>query len=894
VKPIATKVKELRLQRDDFETLKIIGRGAFGEVAVVRLKDSEEVFAMKILNKWEMLKRAETACFKEERDVLVYGDKKWITNLHYAFQDDDYLYLVMDYYCGGDLLTLLSKFEDRLPEEMAKFYIAEMVLAIHSLHQLRYVHRDIKPDNVLLDRSGHIVLADFGSCLKLMDDGTVQSSVAVGTPDYISPEILRAMEDGHGRYGAECDWWSLGVCVYEMLFGETPFYAESLVETYGKIMNHENQLKFPDDIDDVSEEAKDLICRLITSPERRLGQSGIQDFIDHLFFQGINWENLGEGEAPYMPDVSSPTDTSNFDVDESDFRPNECVPPTTHSAFTGHHLPFVGFTFTKTSRLSDLEILAQGSTGGSNDAVEALTAQAYKRRIEKLERENKEITRKLQDATKVTYAKTISPSDTTSSTSSTNLELSKVLLENAALQRKIEELSVTEAELSAVKQELNAAESKKGVMIKSLEKSNKTLMVEKDEYTKEIQDLQEKVRAQSKELRDAIAQRKMAMDEFTSISDKLADMLSAKQKLSRQMREQEEEMEEQRQKTEALRQELRKSDKSKRELQALFDESQSEASKEKKLREHSEMFCNELEQELKTLKEKHMGHMSGSSSVEPIQEIARLKAEFERKSVEYEESLAVSQTRHSTELKEVVAQLSESEANRQSMETELNHLRDRVAVVRQEALSEWQDSATKMRHTHESQRKRLEEEVTCLTRDIKTVQGNLQKVESEKRRLEDELGNLQDKKDSVSHWETQISEIIQWVSDEKDARGYLQALATKMTEELEGLKISGVPTSEKGWKNRRSQRLDKMELLNLQSSLQSEIQAKQSVQDELRTTKAHLLDTDKRLKKSEEMVTDQTNEIAHLRDEIKLLRDKLEGEGYIQEAINQSVNQTAN
>lgn len=100
-------------------------------------------------------------------------------------------YLVMDYYCGGDLLTLLSKFEDRLPEDMARFYIAEMVLAIGSIHDLRYVHRDIKPDNVLLDANGHIRLADFGSCLRLFEDGTVQSNVAVGTPDYISPEILR-------------------------------------------------------------------------------------------------------------------------------------------------------------------------------------------------------------------------------------------------------------------------------------------------------------------------------------------------------------------------------------------------------------------------------------------------------------------------------------------------------------------------------------------------------------------------------------------------------------------------------------------------------------------------------------------------------------------------------
>ncbi|EJW75633.1 AGC/DMPK/GEK protein kinase [Wuchereria bancrofti] len=191
VKPVIVKAKALRLCREDFEVLKVIGRGAFGEVAVVRMRNTERVYAMKILNKWEMLKRAETACFREERDVLVHGDRRWITNLHYAFQDERNLYLIMDYYVGGDLLTLLSKFEVRIPEDMARFYVAEMVLAIDSVHRLGYVHRDIKPDNVLLDINGHIRLADFGSCLKLLPDGTVHSNVAVGTPDYISPEILR-------------------------------------------------------------------------------------------------------------------------------------------------------------------------------------------------------------------------------------------------------------------------------------------------------------------------------------------------------------------------------------------------------------------------------------------------------------------------------------------------------------------------------------------------------------------------------------------------------------------------------------------------------------------------------------------------------------------------------
>uniref|UniRef100_A0A915D0Z8 non-specific serine/threonine protein kinase n=1 Tax=Ditylenchus dipsaci TaxID=166011 RepID=A0A915D0Z8_9BILA len=226
-KPIVSRVKALRMCREDFDVLRCIGRGSFGEVAVVRLVNTDKVYAMKILNKWEMLKRAETACFKEERDVMVFGNRKWITNLHYAFQDERNLYLIMDYYVGGDLLTLISKFEDTIPEPLVKFYVAEMILAIDSVHTLGYVHRDIKPDNVLIDISGHIKLGDFGSCLKRKPDGTVHASTSVGTPDYISPETLRAVEDGRGCYGAECDWWSLGICMYEMVFGRRLFMPKA-------------------------------------------------------------------------------------------------------------------------------------------------------------------------------------------------------------------------------------------------------------------------------------------------------------------------------------------------------------------------------------------------------------------------------------------------------------------------------------------------------------------------------------------------------------------------------------------------------------------------------------------------------------------------------------------
>ncbi|XP_067413438.1 myotonin-protein kinase isoform X2 [Emydura macquarii macquarii] len=349
-KPVTARLKEIQLQRDDFEILKVIGRGAFSEVAVVKMKGTSRVYAMKIMNKWDLLKRGKVSCFREERDVLVNGDKRWITQLHFAFQDENYLYLVMEYYVGGDLLTLLSKFGDRIPLDMARFYLAEMVMAIDSLHRMGYVHRDIKPDNVLLDRCGHIRLGDFGSCLKLRPDGTICSSVAVGTPDYLSPEILQAVEDGTHSYGPECDWWSLGVFAYEMFFGHTPFFADSVVETYGKIIHFKEHFSFPPTVPDISAEARALIQGLICPRETRLGRGGVQDFQEHPFFAGLDWEGLRTCTPPFAPEFANATDTSNFDVVEDSLTDMETLSDVLESAPLGMHLPFVGFSYTGTTR----------------------------------------------------------------------------------------------------------------------------------------------------------------------------------------------------------------------------------------------------------------------------------------------------------------------------------------------------------------------------------------------------------------------------------------------------------------------------------------------------------------------------------------------------------------
>jgi len=382
-----------RLKVDDFEKIKVIGRGAFGEVRVARKKDTSEIFAMKIMKKSEMVKKNQVAHIRAERDVLALADNPWVVELHFSFQDDFNLFLVMEFLQGGDLMTVLMD-KDILTEEATRFYVAEIALAIVSVHRLNYVHRDLKPDNILLDKSGHIKLSDFGLC-KAFEASTVPyleqyKKVAadpkpidvkgkekeyipkrqnwktrgrqlaystVGTPDYIAPEVF-----AQTGYGQECDWWSLGVIMYECLVGYPPFYAEDPMSTCRKIVNWKKTLVFPPEAN-LSEAAKDLINKLICDSAARISFDLLKK---HKFFEGVDWDNLPKTKPPIIPDVSGPTDTRHFDdFPDEDEPPADEPDPKTSGQVPQEPLPFDGFTYKRVAKPKVLPgDLFQGPPGG--------------------------------------------------------------------------------------------------------------------------------------------------------------------------------------------------------------------------------------------------------------------------------------------------------------------------------------------------------------------------------------------------------------------------------------------------------------------------------------------------------------------------------------------------
>ncbi|KAI3688902.1 hypothetical protein L2E82_46829 [Cichorium intybus] len=316
---------------EDFEIIKPISRGAYGKVFLARKKTTGDLFAIKMLKKMDMLRKNDIERIVAERNILITVRNPFVVRFFYSFTSRDNLYLVMEYLNGGDLFSLIRNV-GCLEEDVARVYIAELVLALEYLHSLGIVHRDLKPDNILIAHDGHIKLTDFGlskiGLINSTDDLTRPDSKevnvsngqsidqewsvdrrersAVGTPDYLAPEILLGTEHGYAA-----DWWSVGVILFELLTGTPPFNSDHPERIFNNILNA--KIPWPSVPNEMSYEAQDIINRfLIHDPNQRLGAHGSSEVKEHPFFNGVNWDTLAMQKVAFIPQPDGIDDTSYF------------------------------------------------------------------------------------------------------------------------------------------------------------------------------------------------------------------------------------------------------------------------------------------------------------------------------------------------------------------------------------------------------------------------------------------------------------------------------------------------------------------------------------------------------------------------------------------------------
>jgi protein kinase A len=289
----------------DFEMLRTLGTGSFGRVHLVQSKHNQRFYAVKVLKKQQVVKMKQVEHTNDERKMLQEVKHPFLITLWGTFQDSKNLYMVMDFVEGGELFSLLRK-SQRFPNPVAKFYAAEVTLALEYLHSKHIIYRDLKPENLLLDRHGHLKITDFGFAKKVPDI----TWTLCGTPDYLAPEVVSSK-----GYNKSVDWWSLGILIFEMLCGFTPFWdGGSPMKIYENILK--GRVKYPPYI---HPDAQDLLQRLITADlTKRLGNlhGGSEDVKNHQWFTEVTWERLAKKDidAPYVPPVKAGVgDASQFD-----------------------------------------------------------------------------------------------------------------------------------------------------------------------------------------------------------------------------------------------------------------------------------------------------------------------------------------------------------------------------------------------------------------------------------------------------------------------------------------------------------------------------------------------------------------------------------------------------
>ncbi|XP_061307342.1 microtubule-associated serine/threonine-protein kinase 2 isoform X4 [Pezoporus flaviventris] len=306
---------------EEFETIKLISNGAYGAVYLVRHKTTRQRFAMKKINKQNLILRNQIQQAFVERDILTFAENPFVVSMFCSFETKRHLCMVMEYVEGGDCATLLKNI-GALPVDMARMYFAETVLALEYLHNYGIVHRDLKPDNLLITSMGHIKLTDFGlSKIGLMSlttnlyEGHIEKDTrefldkqVCGTPEYIAPEVI--LRQG---YGKPVDWWAMGVILYEFLVGCVPFFGDTPEELFGQVISDE--IAWPEGDDALPPDAQDLISKLLRqNPLERMGTGSAFEVKQHRFFKDLDWNGLLRQKAEFIPQLESEDDTSYFDT----------------------------------------------------------------------------------------------------------------------------------------------------------------------------------------------------------------------------------------------------------------------------------------------------------------------------------------------------------------------------------------------------------------------------------------------------------------------------------------------------------------------------------------------------------------------------------------------------
>uniref|UniRef100_A0A7M4EF38 Citron Rho-interacting kinase n=1 Tax=Crocodylus porosus TaxID=8502 RepID=A0A7M4EF38_CROPO len=874
------ELRELQPSVKDFEVRSLVGCGHFAEVQVVRERVTGDVYAMKVMSKQSLLLQENVSFFEEERSILSQNISPWIPQLQYAFQDKNHLYLVMEYLPGGDLLSLLNRYEDQLDESTVQFYLAELILAIQSVHQMGYVHRDIKPENVLIDRIGHIKLVDFGSAAKMTVNKMVNAKLPVGTPDYMAPEVLTVPNgDGKALYGPECDWWSLGVIAYEMIYGKSPFTEGTSAKTFNNIMNFQRFLKFPEDVK-VSNEFLDLIQSLLCGQKERLGYEGL---CCHPFFSKIDWNNIRNSPPPFVPTLKSDDDTSNFDEPEKNLRVLSSPRQLNPAGFSGEDLPFVGFSFIKTlgilrseSVVPSLDSPAKISSMEKKLLLKSKELQDTQDKCHKMEQEMTRLHRRVSEVEAVLSQKEVELKASETQRSLLEQDLATYITECSSLKRSLEQ----------ARMEVSQEDDKALQLLHDIrEQSRKLQEIKEQEYQAQVEEMRLMMNQLEEDLISArrrsdlyeseLRESRLAAEEFKRKATECHNKLQKVVEINAEQQGKIQELQEKLTKavkasseaTELLQNIRQAKERAEKELEKLQNREDSNESMKKKLLEAEERR-HSLENQVKRLEtvERRENRLKEDiqTKSQQIQQMAEKILELEEKHREaqiaaqhlelqlkqkeqfYEEKLKVLENqmkkdladkealenilrRHEEEAREKCKLLAEQKAMINAMDSKIRSLEQRIVE-----LSEANKLAANSSLFTQRNMKAQEEMISELRQQKFYLETQAGKLEAQNRKLEEQLEKINHQehtdKNRLLELETRLRE-VSLEHEEQKLELKRQLTELQLTLQERESQISGLQAARTALENQL--REAKTELEETTAEAEEEIQALTAHRDEI-------------------------------------------------------------